>query len=94
MGYAHMRDIRRIAAEQNKNPYSWTDLQKLLLLKTDKKYEKQFYFGLARGDETVAFIKSVLSYYDYLKSHYKTGAEITLEPAPEVTQQSPISRDF
>ena len=98
IGHSHMRDIRRIAAEQNKNPYSWTDLQKLLLLKTDKKYQKEFYFGLARGDETVAFVKSVLSYYDYLKSHYKTGAEITLDQFPDVSQlvtpQSPISRDF
>ena len=78
IGHSHMRDIRRLASEQNKNPYSWTQLQKLLLLKTDKKYEKEFYFGLARGDETVAFVRNVLSYYDYLKSHYRTGAEITL----------------
>lgn len=78
IGHAHMRDIRRLASEQKKNPYSWTQLQKLLLLKTDKKYEKEFYFGLARGDETVGFVRNVLSYYDYLKSHYKTGAEITL----------------
>jgi membrane-bound lytic murein transglycosylase F len=94
IGHSHMRDIRRIAAEKNKNPYSWEDLQKLLLLKSDRKLEKQFYFGLARGDETVNFVKSVLSYYDYLKSHYKTGTETSLDQIPNVTQLSPTSRDF
>lgn len=76
IGHSHMRDVRRLASEQKINPYTWTNLQKLLLLKADKKYEKEFYFGLARGDETVDFVRNVLSYYDYLKSHYKTGAEI------------------
>jgi membrane-bound lytic murein transglycosylase F len=88
IGHAHMRDIRRIAAEKNMNPYNWRDLQKLLPLKAEKSFESQFYFGSARGNETVHFVRSVLAYHDYLKVHFHQ------ERSPKSIQQLQTSRDF
>lgn len=88
IGYAHMRDIRRIASEKKMNAYRWADLQKLLPLKTDKKLESEFYFGLARGNETVQFVRSVLAYHDYLKIHFHQDQSL------KSIRQLQTSRDF
>jgi membrane-bound lytic murein transglycosylase F len=86
MGWAHLRDIHRLARIKGINAYKWQELKKLLPLKADKKYQNQFHFGLARGQETADFIENVIGYYQYLNFQfpkkpfqYKNIASITLQ---------------
>ena len=72
MGWAHIRDIHRLADSLNKDAYKWHDLKYLLPLKANEKYKDQFKYGLARGEETVEFIEKVLVYYQLLNNKYSS----------------------
>lgn len=70
IGWAHLRDIHRLARAQQMNAYKWADLKKLLPLKSKEKYKEHFNFGLARGQETVDFVENVLGYYHTLNGKF------------------------
>ena len=66
MGWAHVRDARRLAIQLNHNPHHWKEFKKIIPKLEDPKYYNQLSFGYARGRETVQFVDSVLSYYKLL----------------------------
>ncbi len=70
IGWAHLRDIRKLAHAKHLDPYQWKNLKILLPMKANEKYRAQFNFGLARGQETVDFVESVLSYYHVLSINF------------------------
>ncbi len=70
MGWAHLRDVHRLARAKQLNAYKWSDLKKLLPLKSKEQYRQHFNFGLARGQETVDFVENVLSYYHSLSVRF------------------------
>ena len=69
MGWAHVRDARRLAADLKHNPYRWKEFKKVLPLLENEKYHSQLSFGFARGRETVQFVDSVLVYYKLLRQN-------------------------
>lgn len=81
IGWAHLRDIHRLAQTKKKNAYHWSQLKELLPLKADAQYEDTFRFGLARGGETVHFIENVLTYYQFLNLQFSKNS---------IASQSPI----
>ncbi len=70
IGWAHLRDVHRLARAKQMNAYKWTDLKKLLPLKGKENYRDHFNFGLARGQETVNFVENVLGYYHTLNAKF------------------------
>lgn len=68
IGWAHVRDARRLAAELRKNPYRWKDMKKIFPKLEDEEYFSNLTFGYARGRETVQFVDNVLSYYSLLST--------------------------
>lgn len=70
MGWAHVRDARKLAAELNYNPSRWYEFKKVIPKLEKEKYFSKLTFGFARGRETVRFVDSVLGYYDLLNSSF------------------------
>ncbi|AZZ37885.1 hypothetical protein CIK05_14110 [Bdellovibrio sp. qaytius] len=79
-GYAHLRDVHRLAKARNLDPYRWKNLKILLPELSNEENSDIFIYGLARGEETVDFIENVLTYHEALTHLF--------------TQQSQTSRDF
>ena len=79
-GYAHLRDIHRLAKARGMDPYRWKNLKILLPELSNEENLDIFIYGLARGEETVDFIENVLTYHEAL-THI-------------ITQPSQTSRDF
>lgn len=80
IGYAHLRDIHRLAKQRSLDAYRWKNLKILLPEKQNVENLDIFVYGLARGEETVEFIENVLMYHEAL-TH-------------QITQPLPTSRDF
>ncbi|MFN3454278.1 MAG: transglycosylase SLT domain-containing protein, partial [Pseudobdellovibrio sp.] len=80
VGYAHLKDIHRLAKIQNTDSYRWINLKNLLPELSNKENLEIFQYGLARGEETVEFIENVLNYHEALNHIF--------------TQRSQTSRDF
>lgn len=70
MGWAHLRDLHKLARLKRMNANRWNDLKILLPMKAQAKYRKHFEFGLARGNETVDFIENVIGYYQFLNTKF------------------------
>jgi membrane-bound lytic murein transglycosylase F len=68
IGWAHVRDARRLAVELKKNPYRWKDMKKVLPKLEDEEHFSKLTFGYARGRETVQFVDNVLVYYKLLSN--------------------------
>ncbi|MGE0634448.1 MAG: transglycosylase SLT domain-containing protein, partial [Pseudobdellovibrionaceae bacterium] len=66
VGPGHLRDAQRLAAQRGLDPLSWNDLRTVLPLLSQKQYERQLAFGLARGDEPVKYVDRVRTYYDMI----------------------------
>lgn len=79
-GYAHLRDIHRLAKIRKIDPYRWKNLKILLPELSNEENLDIFLYGLARGEETVDFIENVLTYHEALTHLF--------------TQPLPTSRDF
>lgn len=79
-GYAHLRDVHRLAKVRGIDPYRWKNLKILLPELSNEENLDIFIYGLARGEETVDFIENVLTYHEAL-THI-------------ITQPSQTSRDF
>ncbi len=105
MGWAHLRDVHRLARSKGMNAYRWEQLKILLPMKANKKYLSHFNFGLARGNETVDFIESVIGYYQFLNLRFpekiflnRNIASINTSTVPTTiqttTQQSQILLNF
>ncbi len=70
IGWAHVRDARRLASELNYNPNRWKEMQKVLPELENEKYYSRLTFGYARGRETVEFVNNVIDYYQLLNKTY------------------------
>ncbi len=105
IGWAHLRDVHRLARAKHINAYHWPNLKKLLPLKAEEKYRKHFNFGLARGGETVDFVESVIGYYQILNIRFpeqsfkqrtiaSMGSQINKNTTQTSTQQLQTSLNF
>lgn len=79
-GYAHLRDVHRLAKVRSMDAYRWKNLRILLPELSNEENLDIFLYGLARGEETVDFIENVLTYHEALTHLF--------------TQPLPTSRDF
>ncbi len=66
IGWAHVRDARRLALELKKNPFNWKDFKTVIPKLEDENYYENLTFGYARGKETVQFVDNVMIYYKLL----------------------------
>jgi len=66
VGMGHVHDAQVLARKLNKNPYSWSEMKKVLPLLSQKKYYKHLKYGYARGSEPVRYIKSIQDYVDII----------------------------
>ena len=66
IGYGHILDAQALARKLNKNPYSWTEIKKILPLLEQKKYFRHLKYGYARGTEPVRYVNAIQNYYDIL----------------------------
>ncbi len=80
MGWAHLRDARKLAEALNYNSLRWYEFKKVIPKLEHEKYYSKLTFGFARGRETVEFVDSVLGYYDLMNNSF--------------TRQLLTSRDF
>ncbi len=67
VGYGHVRDAQKLAAEMGMNPESWSALQQVLPLLRYPKYYRRTEHGYCRGTEPVRYVKRIRNYYDILK---------------------------
>jgi len=67
VGYYHVTDAQKIAKQQGKNAYKWTDMQNILPLLARKKWYKNTSRGYARGWEPVKYVTNIRRYYDLLE---------------------------
>jgi len=65
-GYGHILDAQTLAKRLNKNPYSWTEIKKILPLLEQKKYFRHLRYGYARGSEPVRYVDAIQNYYDIM----------------------------
>lgn len=81
MGWAHVRDARKLAVELKRNPYRWKEFRKVIPKLEDEEHFEKLAFGYARGKETVQFVDNVLIYYKLL-SKIQTPTLLTLRDDP------------
>jgi membrane-bound lytic murein transglycosylase F len=80
VGYYHVEDARKIAADLGKDPNKWIDLKTTLPLLSRRSWYKQTRFGYARGWEPVRYVENIRRYYDLLNYHVSKN---TREPEPD-----------
>jgi membrane-bound lytic murein transglycosylase F len=66
VGPAHMMDAQRLAVRLGRNPYSWSDLRKVLPLLSEPSIYETLEYGEARGQEPVDFTDRILGFYELL----------------------------
>lgn len=70
MGWAHLRDAKRLALMLDSNPNKWVEFRKVLPKLEQPQYYVLLTFGQARGRETVDFVDSVFGYYKLLNKTF------------------------
>lgn len=70
-GLGHLKDARRLTAQQGLNPDRWFGhVEKAFLLLSKPKYHKQARYGYVRGIEPVTYVKQIQALYElYSKKH-------------------------
>lgn len=66
VGMGHIHDAQKLARKLNKDPYSWSEIKKVLPLLSQKKYYKSLKHGYARGEEPVRYVNSIQHYLDMI----------------------------
>ena len=65
VGAGHVRDARRIAAEEGLNPDRWFDnVERAMLLLSRPEYARRAQHGYCRGMEPVAYVREIQSRYE------------------------------
>jgi membrane-bound lytic murein transglycosylase F len=69
-GQAHVLDAQALAGKYGKDPKNWEDVESYLLLKSQPEYynDSVCRVGYLRGKETVDYVSSVMSRWDYYKN--------------------------
>jgi membrane-bound lytic murein transglycosylase F len=60
-GPGHIADARRLVMDHNKNPNSWKNTAKALLMLMKRKYYKDARYGFCRGIETVQYVNGIMN---------------------------------
>jgi membrane-bound lytic murein transglycosylase F len=79
IGYGHMADARLITRRRGKDPNSWRDVREHLPLLANPSIAATTRYGLARGGETVHFIRRIRRYFDTIRQ---------LEELPRVARET------
>lgn len=66
VGMGHIHDAQTLARRLNKDPYSWSEIKKILPLLSQKKYYKNSKHGYARGEEPVRYVNSIQHYLEMI----------------------------
>lgn len=66
MGLGHLRDARDITRQRGGDPDRWSDVQRALPLLTQEKWFTKTRYGYGQGNQALAFVANVRSYYDIL----------------------------
>lgn len=66
MGFGHLLDARVITQQRGGNPNQWSDVARALPLLTQEKWFQNTRYGYAQGNQALAFVSAVRSYYDIL----------------------------
>jgi membrane-bound lytic murein transglycosylase F len=65
VGYGHVSDARRLAAQMDLNPDKWFDnVEKAMLLLQKPRYYTKARHGYCRGSEPVRYVREIQGYYD------------------------------
>ncbi len=70
-GENHVNDARRLAEKYGEDPNVWTDnVEAYMLKKSDPKFynDDSVYYGPARGEETVNYVRTVFDIYDHYQA--------------------------
>ncbi len=67
IGYGHVKDALKIAAEKGYDTQTWQGLKATLPLLSKSRYYKKTQHGYARGWEPVHYVERILTYFDILK---------------------------
>jgi len=87
VGYGHVLDARRIAAQMGKNPDQWFSVKPSLPLLAQSKYYEHTRHGYARGWEPVLYVENIRNYYDilvWLTREPDDGEETERDPLPTI----------
>lgn len=66
VGLGHLMDARKLARRQHKDPDQWTDVKTALEQLTEPKWYKRTSHGFARGNEAVAYVTRIRSFFGIL----------------------------
>jgi membrane-bound lytic murein transglycosylase F len=66
IGFGHLEDARILTQKQDGDPDKWLEVRKSLPLLTQKKWYEQTKYGHTKGNEPVAYVENIRSYYDLL----------------------------
>ena len=67
IGYGHIKDVRKVAAEKGLDENKWEDVKTILPLLTKREFYKKTEHGYARGREPIRYVERIMTYYDILK---------------------------
>ncbi|OGS90470.1 MAG: hypothetical protein A2Z95_04515 [Gallionellales bacterium GWA2_60_18] len=81
-GYGHIEDARILTQRAGRNPDSWEDVKKSLLLLNQPGYYETLKHGYARGGEAAVLVENVRGYYDLLKRTSQEEAQLIPEESP------------
>ena len=70
VGWAHLKDARKLAIDLNKNPNEWNAVKDVFPLLTQSQYYLKLEHGYARGYEPVIYVSRIQRYYELLKSEF------------------------
>lgn len=70
VGWAHLKDARKLAIDLNLNPNRWGAMKNVLPLLSQAKYYKKLEHGYARGYEPVTYVNRIQRYYELLKIEF------------------------
>ena len=76
-GLGHLRDAQKLARRYGKNPYKWSDLEKMYLKLQNKRYYKYVKHGFCRGQDVLNYVKKVTRQYNKFKSWYALKPGLT-----------------
>lgn len=66
VGLGHLLDAREIARRRNEDPNRWTNVKSALELLTRPEWYRKTKHGFARGNEAVAYVTRIRSFFDIL----------------------------
>lgn len=67
IGFAHLRDARKLAKKLGRNPDQWNAVSTVLPLLGKREYYSQLDHGYARGTEAVRYVRRIRNYAEILR---------------------------